>query len=64
MLTGVSWASISTGFEEVLAVPNNQLIWSYFNKGTHDEVDREDFELPAVRHTLMALKKISVGLPD
>ena len=64
MLTGASWASISTGFEEVLAVPNNQLIWSYFNKGTHDEVDREDFELPAVRHTLMALKKISVGLPD
>lgn len=63
-LTGDAWAAILSGLQEILIVPNSVLIWSYFNKGTHDEPDREDFELPAVKQTLAALQKISGVLAE
>lgn len=63
-LTGQAMTELSAGFQEILNVPNSQLIWSYFNKGTHDEEDREDFEIQAVRQTYAALDRIARALQE
>jgi len=62
--TGQAMASLHAGFQEILNVPNSQLIWSYFNKGTHDEEDREDFEIQAIQQTYAALNKIATALRE
>ncbi|HHA2903946.1 TPA: hypothetical protein ACOD92_000187 [Stenotrophomonas maltophilia] len=63
-LTGQAMTELSAGFQEILNVPNSQLIWSYFNKGTHDEEDREDFEIQAARQTYAALDRIARALQE
>jgi hypothetical protein len=58
-LVGDVWARRAEGLAEILDIPENHLAWQYFNKGTHEELDREDFEIQVVRDSLSALEKIS-----
>jgi hypothetical protein len=55
---------LSAGFQEILNVPNSQSVWSRFNKGTHDEEDREEFEIQTVRQIYAALDKIARALQE
>lgn len=59
VLTGNAWVSRHEGLEAILNVPENHLSWQYLNKGTHEEEDREDFEIQIVRSIVEALTKIS-----
>lgn len=58
-LAGDVWARRAEGLAEILDIPESHLAWQYFNKGTHEEPDREDFEIQVVRNSLSALEKIS-----
>lgn len=53
------WVRRHEGLKEILEIPENHLAWQYLNKGTHDEEDREDFEMQVVRQVVSALEKIS-----
>lgn len=59
LLTGDAWTRRHEGLQEILNIPEHHLAWQYFNKGTHDEPDREDFEVQIVRNIVTALGKIS-----
>ncbi len=59
VLTGEKWVGRHDGLEAILKVPERHLFWQYLNKGTHDEEDREDFEIQIVRSIIEALTGIS-----
>lgn len=62
VLQGASWTSRHEGLKELLLIPEGHMAWLYLNKGTHDEEDREDFELGVVRQIVAALSKISATM--
>jgi recombinational DNA repair ATPase RecF len=62
ILTSDAWVQRHEGLQEILEIPERHLAWQYFNKGTHDEPDREDFEVQIVRKIVEALTKISATL--
>jgi hypothetical protein len=62
VLQGASWTSRHEGLTELLLIPEGHMAWLYLNKGTHDEEDREDFELGVVRQIVAALSKISATM--
>lgn len=49
--------------ERVLGIPGTSLIWTYLNKGTHEEADRDDFDgeqVEAVVRTLEELRDLDL----
>ena len=45
------------------SLPANNLVWTYLNKGTHEEVDRDDFDgelVESVVHTLEELDQLDL----
>jgi hypothetical protein len=42
----------------VLGIPEQNLVWLLLNKGTHEEPDRDDFDLQHVRTVLDVLEAI------
>jgi predicted ATP-binding protein involved in virulence len=64
ILVGDAWESRQLALAQILAIPENHITWQYFNKGTHDEEDRDDFEIQLVRNIVEALEKISATLAD
>jgi hypothetical protein len=59
MLTADVWATRYEALEQIRQVPERNLIWRHLNGGTHDAIDREDFELPLVQRVVDALGRIS-----
>jgi len=57
-LRGDVWSQRHEGLQEMLSIPERHMAWQYLNKGTHDEEDREDFEIGVVRKIVGALTKI------
>jgi energy-coupling factor transporter ATP-binding protein EcfA2 len=53
---------IKAGLDVLLGVPAQNLVWTYLNKGTHDEPDRDDFEGDVVRRVVGALNQIEAAL--
>lgn len=41
---------------QILGIGEQTLIWKYLNKGTHEEVDREDFDGGVVEHVVQLLE--------
>ncbi|KAA1004332.1 AAA family ATPase [Paraburkholderia panacisoli] len=49
--------------ERILGIPGTSLIWTYLNKGTHEEADRDDFDgeqVEAVVRTLEELRDLDL----
>jgi recombinational DNA repair ATPase RecF len=49
--------------ERILGIPGTSLIWTYLNKGTHEEADRDDFDgeqVEAVVRTLEELRDLEL----
>lgn len=46
------------GLNMVLGIPSANLIWTYLNKGTHEESDRDDFDRAHVETVIRALEAI------
>ncbi|APC19664.1 hypothetical protein BLL42_27660 (plasmid) [Pseudomonas frederiksbergensis] len=50
-------------FRRILGIPATNLVWTYLNKGTHEEADRDDFDAEWVEdvvHTLEELDDIDL----
>lgn len=46
------------GLNMVLGIPSANLVWTYLNKGTHEETDRDDFDRTHVETVIRALEAI------
>ncbi len=49
---------IIAAFDEVLGIPEKNLVWTYLNKGTHEEADRDDFDSDEVEGVVITLEKL------
>ena len=49
---------VTDGLGVILGIPEASLIWLYLNKGTHEEVNREDFDLAVVESLVQTLEAI------
>ncbi|MCW0329855.1 AAA family ATPase [Pantoea ananatis] len=45
-------------FSRVLGIPANNLVWTYLNKGTHEEADRDDFDGELVESVVQTLEEL------
>lgn len=54
----VNKAAIVAAFDRILGIPANNLIWTYLNKGTHEEVDRDDFDGDHVESVVATLEEL------
>ncbi|TKE86085.1 hypothetical protein FCV53_24695 [Vibrio sp. F12] len=45
-------------YRHILGIPENNLVWTYLNKGTHEEADRDDFDGEQVETVVQTLEII------
>lgn len=45
-------------YGRVLGIPANNLVWTYLNKGTHEEADRDDFDGELVESVVQTLEEL------
>ncbi|MBK5072709.1 AAA family ATPase [Budviciaceae bacterium CWB-B4] len=45
-------------FSRILGIPANNLVWTYLNKGTHEEADRDDFDGELVESVVQTLEEL------
>jgi recombinational DNA repair ATPase RecF len=45
-------------YRHILGIPENNLVWIYLNKGTHEEADRDDFDGEQVELIVRTLESI------
>lgn len=45
-------------YGRILGIPVNNLIWTYLNKGTHEEADRDDFDGELVESVVQTLEEL------
>lgn len=45
-------------YRHILGIPENNLIWTYLNKGTHEEANRDDFDSEQVETVVQTLESI------
>lgn len=50
--------SLLENFEAILGIPEGNLVWTMLNKGTHEEPDRDDFDMQHVETVLRVLGEI------
>ncbi|TDT50900.1 AAA domain-containing protein [Enterobacter sp. AG5470] len=51
-------APLLTAYDRILGIPVNNLIWTYLNKGTHEEADRDDFDGELVESVVQTLEEL------
>lgn len=44
--------------EAILGIPSATLVWTYLNKGTHEEADRDDFDRAQVTLVIETLEQV------
>lgn len=49
---------ILTALDRVLGIPEQNLVWTYLNKGTHEEADRDDFDGNEVESVVVTLEEL------
>ena len=49
-----------TAYGNILGIPEGNLIWTYLNKGTHEEADRDDFDAEKVENVVQTLEALDV----
>ncbi|MFG9906667.1 hypothetical protein ACG3RT_11695 [Pseudomonas aeruginosa] len=47
-------------YGRILGIPANNLVWTYLNKGTHEEADRDDFDGELVESVVQTLEEIDM----
>jgi recombinational DNA repair ATPase RecF len=45
-------------YDRVLGIPNTNLVWTYLNKGTHEEANRDDFDSALVEFVIQTLEDL------
>lgn len=56
--THASKQPLIDGLNMVLGIPSANLVWTYLNKGIHEEADRDDFDRAHVESVIRALEAI------
>lgn len=51
-------APLLTAYDRILGIPSTNLIWTYLNKGTHEEADRDDFDGALVESVVITLEEL------
>lgn len=46
------------GYGRILGIPANNLVWTYLNKGTHEEANRDDFDADHVESVVQTLEEM------
>jgi recombinational DNA repair ATPase RecF len=46
------------GYRRILGIPQNNLVWTCLNKGTHEEAERDDFDGELVESVVLTLETI------
>ncbi|WP_236844587.1 hypothetical protein [Bordetella sp. 15P40C-2] len=49
---------IPAAYGRILGVPTTNLVWTYLNKGTHEEADRNDFDGDLVESVVATLEEL------
>ena len=49
---------IVAALDRVLGIPEQNLVWVYLNKGTHEEADRDDFDTNEVESIVVTLEEL------
>ena len=49
---------IVTALNRILGIPEQNLVWTYLNKGTHEEADRDDFDGVLVESVVVTLEEL------
>lgn len=52
-------APIIQALDHILGIPEQSLVWVYLNKGTHEEANREDFDVGVVELVVQTLESLS-----
>lgn len=47
-----------TAYRRILGIPVNNLVWTYLNKGTHEEAERDDFDGELVEKMVQTLEEL------
>ena len=45
-------------YRRILGIPETNLVWTYLNKGTHEEADRDDFDGELVESIVQTLEEL------
>ena len=53
-----SKTALLQGLNTILGIPEQNLVWMLLNKGTHEEPDRDDFDVQHVEMILRVLRDI------
>ena len=51
-------APLLAAYGQILGIPAGNLVWSYLNKGTHEEADRDDFDAELVESVVRTLEQV------
>lgn len=51
-------AALVNAFGRILGIPAANLIWTYLNKGTHEEANRDDFDADLVESVVQTLEAL------
>lgn len=54
----VNKAPLLAAYGRILGIPAANLVWTYLNKGTHEEANRDDFDAELVESVVQALEEI------
>jgi recombinational DNA repair ATPase RecF len=55
-----SKAPLLTAYGTILGIPEGNLAWTYLNKGTHEEADRDDFDSDVVETIVQSLEALDL----
>jgi hypothetical protein len=56
--THVNKASLVAAYRRILGIPAANLVWTYLNKGTHEEANRDDFDGTLVESVIQTLEEL------
>jgi len=45
-------------YDRILGIPDSNLVWTYLNKGTHEEANRDDFDADLVETVIQTLESL------
>lgn len=51
-------STIIAALDRILGIPEQNLVWTYLNKGTHEEADRDDFDGDKVEAIVVTLEEL------
>jgi len=49
---------LKQAYGRILGIPEQNLVWTYLNKGTHEEADRDDFDSELVESVIQTLEDL------